>query len=426
MTMPAPLPVLAVIARLAPAKTRLLAAALLLCAAPWANAGATASAPSQRKVLHTPAGTTEVGVLNGTAYRIDVPAVWNRGLVVFYHGYARQPVTFHIASPLASKQAPFFQRHEAVIQSAYSRTGWALQQGFPETEALRRYFVRRYGQPRASYAVGRSMGGQLVAITLELNPKPYAGGLDLCGSVGPSYVTFNHRFAMRAAFDYYFPDLLPPLAPASTGYEDTLADRSRLLSALQENPSGALAMRNLTGLHSDDDLAQDVAYWTFDIQDLEQRAGGNPFDNRNFIYAGAHPANPAKDFELNVGVRRYASSPHALVYLVRHYTPNGRLGRPMLALHTIYDPIVSMSQLELYQDEVQAVGAGQYLVQQVVNRQGHCNFTEEEVGDAFDQMVRWAAGGARPTPGAVKSGAVKPDAAIEETMLHRPLHAKPH
>ncbi len=409
---PAPRPAFAGIALRASAPFRLLATALLFSFALPARADGTASVPAQSQVLRSPRGITEVGALDGIPYRIDVPADWNRDLVVFYHGYARQPVSFHIASPLADKQMPFYERHDAVIQSAYSRTGWALQQGFLETEALRRYFVRRYGQPRATFAVGRSMGGQLVAITLEINPRPYAGGLDLCGSVGPSDVTFNHRFAMRAAFDYYFPNLLPPLATLTTRYLDTLADRAAILSALQENPSGALAMRNLTGLRSDADLAQEVAYWTFGVQDLEQRAGGNPFDNRNFIYAGAHPANPAQDFELNAGVRRYASSPRALAYLVHHYTPTGRLGKPMLALHTIYDPVVPMRQLELYQDEVQAAGAGQNLVQQVVDRQGHCDFTQEEVGEAFDQMVRWSEGGSRPTPGALKS-----DAAMEATLL---------
>ncbi len=88
---------------------------------------------------------------------------------------------------------------------------------------------------------------------------------------------------------------------------------------------------------------------------------------------------------------------------MRHYTPNGHLGRPMLALHTIYDPIVDPSQLSLYNHQVQAAGFGDNLVQQVVDREGHCDFTEEEVGQAFDEMVRWAHGGPRPTPGVVET-----------------------
>ncbi|MGA8938259.1 MAG: alpha/beta hydrolase [Acidobacteriaceae bacterium] len=384
---------------------RLLLAVLLLAIVPRAGASAAAPpppTPSHRLVLQSPAGITEVGLLNGAAYRIDVPKHWNHGLVVFYHGYALEPVTFHIAARLEGQQSPFFQRHYAVIQSAYSRTGWALQQAYPETEALRRYFVRRYGGPTATYVVGGSMGGQLVAVTLEINSKPYLGGLDLCGSVGPTYVNANRRFALRAAFDYYFPDVMPRLVPVPSNFEDTIVDRDKVLDALRDNPVGAMEMRNLAGLHTDADLAHNIAYWTFVVKDLQQRAGGNPFDNRNVVYAGTNPIGSGEDFELNAGVKRYASSPPARAYLVRHYSPSGRLGRPMLALHTIYDPIVQISQLALYGNEVQAAGAGQNLVQQIVNREGHCNFTEDEIGEAFEEMVRWSKGGRRPTPGVLK------------------------
>jgi pimeloyl-ACP methyl ester carboxylesterase len=353
-------------------------------------------------VLRSPAGTTEVGLLDGAAYRIDVPTEWNHSLVVFYHGYARQPVDFHIAARLTGQESPFFERHYAVIQSAYSKTGWALEQAYPETEALRHYFIRQYGPPHEIYVAGESMGGQLVAITLELNPKPYLGGLDLCGSVGATYENFNQRFAMLAAFDSYFQGVMPPLVPVPANYEDTIADRDKVLDALRDNPTSAMYMRNLTGLHTDSDLAHDIAYWTFGVKDMQQRGGGNPFDNRNVVYAGTSPISAGDDFDLNARVRRYAASPQARAYLVRHYTPNGRLGRPMLALHTIYDPIVQISQLAPYDRRVQAAGAGQNLVEQVVDREGHCNFTEDEVGDAFDEMVRWAHGGPRPIPGVMR------------------------
>lgn len=383
---------------------RLLSAALLLVQGLRVNAAGpgTGPMPTHRQVLQSPAGMTEVGLLDGAAYRIDIPAQWNHSLVVFYHGYALQPVSFHIAAKLVGQQAPFFDRHYAVIQSAFSRTGWALQQGYPETEALRRYFIKKYGQPSETYVAGGSMGGQLVAITLEINPKPYLGGLDLCGSVGPTYVNFNHRFAMRAAFDYYFPGVMPTLVPVPASFEDTIADRDKVFDALKANPIAATTLRNLTGLHTDANLAHDIAYWTFVVKDLQERAGGNPFDNRNFVYNGTSPSSAGDDFELNAKVRRYAATPQARAYMMRHYTPSGHLGRPMLALHTIYDPIVQLSQLELYHDEVQAAGAEQNFVQQVVDREGHCDFTQDQIGDAFDEMVRWAKGGPRPAPGVLK------------------------
>lgn len=358
--------------------------------------------PKAKHVLHTPVGTTEVGLLDGAAYRIDVPKAWNGSLVVFYHGYARSPVTFHLAEQLKSEGLPFFERHYAVAQSAYSEPGWALQQAYPETETLRRYFVKRYGTPLGTYVAGRSMGGDLVAITLELNPKPYLGGLDLCGSVGPTYQAFDRRFDLRAAFDVYFPGVMPPLVPVPANFEDTPQDRERVLAALRANPTAAAMMRNLAGLHTDRDLANDIPYWTYDIGDIQRRSGGNPFDNRNFLYSGTSPDSSAGDFALNRSVRRYAATAHAKDYLLRHYTPSGRLGRPMVALHTVYDPVVQAGQISLYDNEVQAAGAGENLVQQVVDREGHCNFTKSEVGDAFDELVRWTHGGARPVPGVLQ------------------------
>jgi len=200
-------------------RARHLCAALLLCAASMP-----AQKPTAPQVVRTSTGITEVGTLDGAAYRIDVPANWNHSLVVFYHGYALRPYTYHLTAHLDGQQKPFFDRHYAVIESAYSKSGWALEQAYPETESLRRYFIRKYGQPRETYAAGGSMGGELTAITMELNPKPYMGGLDLCGAVGPTYTNFERRFAMRAAFDVYFPDVMPPLVPVPASFEDTPAD----------------------------------------------------------------------------------------------------------------------------------------------------------------------------------------------------------
>jgi hypothetical protein len=378
-------------------------ALLLSTGAHAATPAEKAATPVAPQVLQSPAGLTEVGLLAGAAYRIDIPANWNHSLVVFYHGYALRPVTFHLAEHISGQQLPFFERHYAVVQSAFSKPGWALEQAYPETEALRRYFSKRYGTPAETYVAGGSMGGALVAITLELNPKPYMGGLDLCGSVGPTYENFNRRFALRAAFDVYFPDVMPSLVPVPADYEDTTADRDKVFAALKTNPAAAAELRNLTGLRTDSDLAHDIAYWTFVVGDLQRRGGGNPFDNQNTVYYGTNPASSASDFELNEKVRRYAAVPQARAYLVRHYTPTGRLGKPMLALHTIYDPIVQLYQLGIYQHEVQAAGAGENLVQQIVDREGHCNFTQEQMGEAFDELVRWTHGGPRPTPGPVRS-----------------------
>lgn len=358
-------------------------------------------------------GLTEAGILDGAAYRIDIPAQWNHKLVIYFHGYSQHLNSFHPQERLSGEQAPLFDRHYAVAQSAYSQAGWALPQAFPETEALREYFVRRFGHPIETYAAGRSMGGALVAITLELNPEPYTGGLDLCGAVGPSQIEFDRRFAQRAAFDLFFPELMPPLVPGPGHYEANRAERERIAAALKRNPQGASAMRALIGLRNDAELASDMAYFTFVMAEMQRRAGANPFDNSHFVYEGLAPR--ATTAFLNQHVRRYSAQPAARAYLLRHYTPTGRLGRPMLAVHTSYDPVVPVSQLAGYAAKVEAAGYASNLVQEYVPRDGHCNVTPEQAGRAFDELVRWTHGGPKPPPGLIQEP-VRSPAFPQETL----------
>ena len=384
------------------AVSRLAVLAMTLCCS-FSVAGAQKAVPESAPQVVQGAGvTTEVGVLQRAEYRIDVPTNWNGSLVVWYHGYAEHGASFHIAERVPPDLENFLSRHFAVIQSAYSEGGWAVQQAYPETEALRHYFDHKYGHPKETYVAGQSMGGALVMITLELNPKPYVGGLDLCGAVGPTFVSFDRRFALRAAFDHYFPGVMGPLVPVPADYDDTPAVRDRVLSALKANQADAGLLRELMGLHTDQQVARDIAYFTFVIGDMQRRSGGNPFDNRNWIYSGSSSSVSAPDEELNASVKRYAAEPKARVYLVHHYTPSGHLGRPMLAVHTVFDPYIPPPQLSLYSEMVEAAGEGDHLVQQYVPRDGHCAITPEEVGRAFDQLVTWTHGGPRPVPGLLR------------------------
>ena len=378
-----------------------LLAFLVSAGANRARAQASPTPNNEPEVLTTPAGTTEVGVLGRAEYRVDVPANWNRNLVVFYHGYSESPFRFRLDSSIGSQPEQMFRRGYAVIQSGYSDVGWALQAGYADTEALRKYFIKKYGNPRETYAAGGSMGGALTMIAMELNNKVYTAGLDLCGAVGPSYVHLNRRFAIRAAFDYYFPGMMGPLDPVPPTFEESEPLRQRVLAALRSKPDAALAMRELTNLHSDVEVARIIGYFTFVIGDMQKKANGNPFDNRNYLYTNTG-VNTAADYALNDGVRRYAPDPRARDYLMAHYWPSGRLTRPMLALHTIYDPLIPATSLSLYASEVAHAGFADNLVQQYVRREGHCTFTPDEVGHAFDELVIWAHTGKAPQAGLLR------------------------
>jgi fermentation-respiration switch protein FrsA (DUF1100 family) len=363
-----------------------------------------ASPPS---LLRTSLGIVETGLLDNAPYRIDVPAHWNHNLVVFYHGYSETPFVYHPANALTDQSRPMFERGYAVIESGYSTTGWALDAALAETESLRKYFVHKYGQPKETIAAGGSMGGLLTDITLEKNPKPYAGGLDLCGAVGPTYESFTRRFAARAAFDSYFPGLLPPLVPAPTsGYPapapETEAGRRRIADALNDRPAAALAMRNLMALHSDADVVHMISYISYVVADMQHKAGGNPFDNRNYLYTGTNPNSTTEDNKLNDAVQRYAADPAGRRYLIAHYTPTGKLTKPMLALHTTYDPLIPGTTLALYGHIVEQAGYDNNFVQQYVHRDGHCTMSADEVGFAFDELVAWMHSNRQPVHGLLR------------------------
>jgi len=368
-----------------------------------------APTPDRAPVIVTSAtGTTEVGELSGAQYRIDIPTNWNHALVVYFHGYSEGVFTYKADGPLNEQTQPIFDRGYAIIQSGYSAPGWALAEAYPETEELRQYFLKKYEKPAEgkkaakqmeTIVAGGSMGGALVVATLELNPRPYAGGLALCGSVGPTDLAFQRRFAWRAAFDFYFPGLLPALVPSPPGFRESHALREKVMDALKANPAAAASIRALTDLHSDQDVANDMVYFTYVISDMQRRAGGNPFDNRNFLYANTNPTNTATDNALNDGVHRYAAEPAAREYLLHHYTPNGHLNRPMLAIHTTYDPVIPGATLSIYAEQVAIAGYSQNLVQQYVHRDGHCAFSPEEIGRTFDELIQWIHAGKRPAPG---------------------------
>jgi len=93
----------------------------------------------------------------------------------------------------------------------------------------------------------------------------------------------------------------------------------------------------------------------------------------------------------------------------------------MLALHTVYDPVVPVSQLALYSREVEAAGFSQNLIQQYVHRDGHCTIRQDEVGEAFDELVAWTHSGPRPAAGQMKE--LRPAPGFREQAL-RPSEAE--
>lgn len=338
--------------------------------------------------------TTEIGVLHGADYRIDIPANWNHGLIVYFHGYEIDPVHFAKDEPISPMFARIIKDGFAVIQSAYSQAGWAVEQGSVDSERLRMHFVDEHGQPKQTFAMGLSMGGTLLVMALETTPQLYDGALSLCGVIEPTDVMMQRDFALRAAFDYYFPGVLGALVPVSSNYLPTDAIVEKIAAAMQADPKAAAAMRAIYKAGDSTSLPSVIAFITYDIREMQQRAHGNPFSNADLIYTG-----PENNYALNDGVHRYRADPRASAYLSRWYTATGVLLKPLLALHTSADPLVVASTAFNYALLAQRSGHADNFVQQYVNAEGHCAFTPGQIGAAFDELLSWSRSGKRPAAG---------------------------
>jgi hypothetical protein len=123
-------------------------------------------------------------------------------------------------------------------------------------------------------------------------------------------------------------------------------------------------------------------------------AGGNPFDNRNTIYGG-FPDDAALDRD----VHRVAADSVAVAYLARNYTPTGHIAIPVLALHTTGDQVVPSWAENDYDAITAAAGTSRLFVVQYVVAPNHCQFTDAQIGTAFDELRTWVRGGQRPAGG---------------------------
>lgn len=337
----------------------------------------------------------------GSDYAFAVPENWNGELIIYGHG---------IVDPGAPVVLPTTQdgfqdirdallgRGFAVAYSSYSENGYALKDAWQRLHQLSGLFASRFGQPTRTYLVGHSLGAAAVQMLAERFPQQYDGTLAMCGLLGGGMPEVEYLSDVRVLFDAYFPGVLPgdllnvPAASFRPGDPLFNAVYGALLQgfAAPGTPTLAFAVAAKLPFTSPQELiAGALNAIGFNIRftnDLLGRTHGHSFfDNMNTIYP------PAVDSL----VRRYASSPDAVNYIERYYTPSGAISSPMLTLHTTRDPVVPLFHETIYA----GLAPADLLVQRTVNRFGHCAFNQQEVLTAFDDLVRWVTEGTRPAGG---------------------------
>ena len=338
----------------------------------------------------------DTGRIDNAMYRIVIPANWNNNLVMYAHGYEMPsmpsgPEAFHNErNDMGIK--PYLDRGFAVARSAYRKKGWALKEGVDDTEALRKYFVSKYGKPDTCYITGHSMGGGITLATIEYSGQHYNGGMPMCPLASRPYLQVRMTCDINLVFAAMFPGVIPPVSESIKGTAPQIS-MQKVAEAINSDTilSGAIARRFEL---KPEDLAIVVMFNDGIMRDIGRQAGGNPFDNTNTIYSGF-----PDDWELNKKVERLAMTPGTEDFF-DPYDRTGEIDKPVLLVHTIYDQLIPASMAVIpYDNMVQKTGKKSNLVVVYTKGQGHCSFTPEETAKAFDLLRKWVSEGRRPQPG---------------------------
>jgi pimeloyl-ACP methyl ester carboxylesterase len=351
-----------------------------------------------------PIARIDSGAINGARYRVLFPPNWQKKLVMYAHGYefmGSRPLQSQNPEFLA-RMKPFLDRGFAVAASDYQYQGLALAQGVDDTEALRQYVVKTYGQPDTTYMVGHSMGGGITLATLENFGANYNGGLPLCPLASRPYLQCRKEFDLYATFNGLFPGIATPLAEIFDLSKPYQAQNARnMMTRAREIRRAVFAKDSLLAVAfarrfdlKPDDLPFSLFFNENVLRDIAQKAKGNPFDNTNTLYSG---------FPDNLLVNQKAERLAATVNPDRifgRYDRTGNINKPALAMHTIYDQLIPATYAIVnFENMVHQQGKDAFYTVKYTNGQGHCNFTPAQTGRAFDELRTWVKMGVKAKPG---------------------------
>ena len=340
--------------------------------------------------------TSEEGEINGAPYQIIIPENWNKGLVMYAHGYEEtdeyldgydEEEELEEAENEEEFHDIFTNRRYAVAFSEFRKKGLVVKEGIEDTEALRAYFEMKYGKPELTIMTGHSMGGIISIATIEKYPNEYQGAMPLCGWLAPISQIVKRSLDMLVTFDYFFAGNSGELVIGKelVFYEEIEA----LITAGNED------FINIFCEHfrlKAQDLADVIYFFQIILKETAKNRGGLAIGNLQTIYDGFG----FQDNKINRKIRRYTGEPSTAEHFINYNTTTGKIADPVLALHTTYDELIPASNYDLYEQLINYQNSSERYQQRYVVRDGHCNFTNEEVGDAFDQLIKWISTGQKP------------------------------
>lgn len=374
-----------------------------------------------------PGATADFGTLGRAAYRIEMPENWNRKLILFAHGVRLNSTELRVSNPNEALRARWISEGYAWAASSYSENGYVPGIGADDTLALLDFVTEKYGEPELVYVVGVSMGGHTTALLLEHYPDLVDGALAVCGAMG-GQEQIDYLLAWGLAAEYISGVELPVgrgsaamtqtllgLLPQELGSPDAPTEKGKQFISVARELSGGPRPFFYEGFLEHYSLNFGLLLLDPNRASLIGRAA----TNADIVY-GIDESLGLDAETLNAGVRRFPADPEARnASLHPDAVPTtGRIEDPLLTLHNTGDLFVPIAHQQSYRAKVEAAGAGDLLVQRAIRAAGHCEFTDEELLQAWEDLQAWVEQGERPR-GDDLSGDLS-DVGLEWTQPLRP------
>ncbi len=378
------------------------------------------------------------GEINGAPYRIVVPAVWNGTLLVYGHGYrdkADHPGevdnrTADIApGGNAAQQQAFanllLAQGFALAGSAYKDNGWAVEEGVQDLKNVVTHFRGTVGQPDRTILWAFSMGTVIAFKSMERFGGIYDGALCGCAVGAGATSSWDGAGDLALAYDTVFG--MPATWGTFGDVRDDLDFESEVQLKLVTEVSNPVNfpkfefVRLVTGTPGRGIMPPppNAFYpgWVFTDMffsmearsELERRAGGPIVQNldrnynltaaeRGYLMALGVPSTVMDLWLMQMNGNRIVSPPpFSRNYVEHNANYNGKIKNPVLTMHTLIDPLVTVTQENRYARIVGDAGRSRWLYQSYTAGNGHCAFDGPQIITAVNSINSWVTTGTKPT-----------------------------
>jgi hypothetical protein len=366
------------------------------------------------------------GDLNGSAYRVEVPANWNGELVMYAHGYRGTGAALTTGNP--SIRRYLLEKGYAWAAASYSKNYYDVRAGVEDTNALALAFNniaaangRTLAAPTKIFITGHSMGGHIAAAAIDAeagqanNRVRYSGAVPMCGVTGDKEL-FDTFTAMQIAAQTLagqpnnplpnwsgisaqvnsalwtaFPSTTTPTAvPTPTALGEKYMSIVKNLTG-GERPLFALGLTRGGSFPS--------SYGTFG-GDGTVNGILNKWGTDTTRYTYLVDGDAATTASVNANAPKAVRDPLANARRADglRWIPqaNGDFNVPVVAIHTLGDLFVPFHMMQVFRQRAESKGNGGRIVTRAIRGISHCDFTVAEQSEAFDAMVQWEKGGAKP------------------------------